>query len=294
MPEPVPNPETGEALAYVGRSDGSGEAPVRLHRWVASLPVPREPGRSRSRPLGRTESRHGARAGAATDHTRPLHGRVGLTTADVWPDLVARSSAARAPWAEELAAAEDLARRASELLAPWDPADEILCHGDVDQKNLLVAPGGPLLGDWDVVLPRLPAHDLAEAAMSMARWRAPDVAAAVLEGYREAGGTVDRFVPSDLGPSLASRLGSIRFSIDRALAAGADSRQLADGPDVSDLLIDLEQRLGVAESVRDRLGQDWSPSSSESGNGLRYMRLHVCRVLTPRALSRVSRSPPRA
>jgi len=254
MPEPVANPATGEALAYVVRSDGSGEAPVRLHRWVGSTRVPREPvGPELARWVGRTLATVHA---LAMRPTAPdvYSGRVGLTTADVWPDLVARSRAAGAPWAEQLAAAEAVARRASALLEAWDPAEEVLCHGDVDQKNLLVAEDGPRLCDWDVVLPRLPAQDLAEAAMSMACWRSPRAAVAVIDGYREHGGAVGDIAPSDLGPSLASRLGWIRFSIDRALGARADGRQLPDGPDVGALLADLEHRLVVAESVPDWLG----------------------------------------
>ena len=264
MPDPVANPATGEALAYVVRSDGSGEAPVRLHRWVMSTPVPREPvGPVFARWVGRT---------LATVHALALRptapnlyaGRVGLTTADVWPDLVARSRAAGAPWSDELEASEGVARRASALLEPWDPADEILCHGDVDQKNLLAAAAGPLLCDWDVVLPRLPAHDLAEAAMSMACWRSRDAAAAVIDGYRDGGGVVGELAPQDLGPSLASRLGWIRFSVDRSLDARTDGRQLVDGPDVGGLLADLEHRLAVAESLAGWLETRHLPYVSES------------------------------
>jgi Ser/Thr protein kinase RdoA (MazF antagonist) len=247
MPEPIANRRTGQPTAYVARSEGSGEAPVRLHRWVESEPVPREPvGPDLARWVGRT---------LATVHALALRptaadlysGRVGLTTADVWPDLVARSRAVGAPWAEDLAAAEGVARRASELLVPWDPADEILCHGDVDQKNLLLAPDGPRLCDWDVVLPRRPAHDLAEAALSMASWRSPDVAVAVVSAYRDAGGSSRPPEPSDLGPSLASRLGWIRFTVDRALdATQGDS---TDAPDVTALVTDLEHRVAVATSL---------------------------------------------
>jgi Ser/Thr protein kinase RdoA (MazF antagonist) len=251
MPEPIANRVTDEPTAYVGRSDGSGEAPVRLHRWVESASVPREPvGPDLARWVGRT---------LATVHALALcptapdlySGRVGLTTADVWPDLVARSRAAGASWAKDLAAAEALARRATALLEPWDPADEVLCHGDVDQKNLLLALDGPQLCDWDVVLPRLPAHDLAEAAMSMASWRSPDVVAAVVAGYREAGGEARPIVATDLGPSLASRLGWIRFTVDcaleRAVAPGGD----VPASDVGALVRDLEHRVDVALSVAD-------------------------------------------
>jgi Ser/Thr protein kinase RdoA (MazF antagonist) len=249
MPEPLANPATGDPLAHVERCDGSGEAPVRLHRWVESSPVPREPvGREVAQWVGRTLAT--VHALALRPATPDLYaGRVGLTTSDVWPDLVARSRGAGAPWAEQLAAAEALARRATALLEPWDPADEVLCHGDVDQKNLLVAPDGPLLCDWDVVLPRLPAHDLAEAALSMASWRSPGVVAAVVAGYREARGEARPIVATDLGPSLASRLGWIRFTVDRALEQAGSSGGHVPASDIGVLVRDLEHRVDMALSV---------------------------------------------
>ncbi len=249
MPVPVRSPSTGSCLADVARSDGSGEVAVRVHRWVDSSALPREPvGPDLARWVGRT---------LATVHRLALRpvasdlyaGRAGLTTADVWPDLVARSAAASAPWTDHLVAAEPVARRASALLEPWDALEEILCHGDVDQKNLLLGSDGPLLCDWDVVLPRLPAHDVAEAALSMASWREPAVVRAVVDAYRAAGGVMGPLAPSDLGPSLASRLGWIRFSVDRALLAVAESGDASAGTGLAELLSDLEHRVAVAESV---------------------------------------------
>jgi len=219
---------------------------------VESVPVPRDPvGVDLARWVGQVLAElHGLAL-------RPLsadlyRGRLGLTSADIWPDLVARSQSVDAPWTAVLVAGESLARRASDLLGSWDSDDEVLCHGDVDQKNLLLGPDGPLLCDWDVVLPRLPCHDLAEAALSLASWRAPDVAAAVISGYRDAGGVVDRLRPLDLGPSLASRLGWIRFTVDRAVdarVAGSEAVGGIDVPDVAGLIADLEHRVGVAENL---------------------------------------------
>jgi len=253
VPAPVPDPLTGEAVADVERADGSGSVPVRVHRWVESVPVARDPvSVDLARWVGQTlASLHGlALRPLSTDLYR---GRLGLTSADVWPDLVARSESVDAPWTSALVAGESPARRASSLLGTWDADDEVLCHGDVDQKNLLLGPEGPLLCDWDVVLPRLPCHDLAETALSLASWRAPDVAAAVIGGYRDAGGVVDRLGPLDLGPSLASRLGWIRFTVDRgvdACRAGSGTVAGIDVPDVAGLLADLEHRVGVAENLR--------------------------------------------
>ncbi|MDA8435905.1 MAG: phosphotransferase [Actinomycetales bacterium] len=253
VPEPVRTADGG-CLAHVPRSDRSRDVPVRVHRWVESAQVPREPvDRGVARWVGRTLARvHGL---ALRPGVPGLYaGRLGLTTAEVWPDLVGRSAAAGAPWTSALARAEPTARRATALLVPWDGADELLCHGDVDQKNLLLAPDGPRLCDWDVVLPRLPAHDLAEAALTMASWRVPAVAASVVDAYRAAGGARWPLTPTDLGPSLASRLGWIRFTVDRALEARAAGATTPEAAGVPGLLTDLAHRVVVAESLGHWLG----------------------------------------
>lgn len=245
-PEPVPAPDGGCA-AHVRRADGSGEAPVRVHRWVAASTVPREPvGHDLARWVGTSLARQHALALAPLDPGL-YAGRTGLTTDAVWPELVARSRAASAPWADALDAGAGLARRASELLVD-DGAPTVLAHGDVDQKNLLVAPDGPLLVDWDVVLPVVPAQDVVHAAVTMACWRAPAAARGVLRGYEEGGGERVDPEPRHLGPALASRLGWIRFSVDRALDAAASGGG-APELDVDALLSDLDARLRVADDV---------------------------------------------
>ena len=260
IPEPVAALDGG-CVADVTPSEGVDAVPVRLHRWVTAAQVPREPvPPGLAGWVGHTlASLHGL---ALRPHRPELYaGRPGLTTVEVWPDLVARSRASGAPWSYQLEAAEPLARRASALLVPWSPDAEVLCHGDVDQKNLLVAADGPLLCDWDVVLPRLPVHDLAEAALSLGSWRSAEVVGCVLEAYRDAGdqaglGRHARLLPTDLGPSLASRLGWIRFTVDRALQARTEGVRLDDRDqvDVPELLRDLERRVDVAERIETWLG----------------------------------------
>ena len=248
MPEPITAPDGG-CLAWVPSLDAGSDVPVRVHRWVESRTVPREPvGVPLAEWVGRMLA---ALHSLALAPLRPelYAGRVGLTTADMWPDLVARAARAGAPWASDLAAAEPVARRASALLVPPGPADAVLCHGDVDQKNLLLGAYGPLLIDWDVVLPAAPTHDLAHAALTMAAWRDAEVAAAVVRGYRVAGGRADDVTPVDLGPALASRLGWIRFIVDRALDQDADEAARASAAEVPELLADLGGRVALAEQV---------------------------------------------
>lgn len=248
VPEPVRTADGG-CLAEVPRADGAGTVPVRVHRWVEAATVPPGPvAPAVARWVGRTLAQVHR---LALRPTAPdlYAGRAWLTSADVWPGLVARAAAVGAPWTEPLARAEPVARRASALLVPWDAGPEVLCHADVDPSNLLLSATGPRLCDWDVVLPRLASQDLAHAAVTMASWRAPDVAAAVVAGYRDAGGGVPRLRPTDLGPSLAARLGWIRFTVDRALEAEARGSTTAEAADVPDLLVDLAHRVAVAESL---------------------------------------------
>ncbi|MFC6237765.1 phosphotransferase [Longivirga aurantiaca] len=248
VPEPVPAPDGG-CLAWVPSTDGGADVPVRVHRWAEASTVPREPvGAPLAEWLGRTLA---AVHRLALTPLRPdlYAGRVGLTTAGVWPDLVGRATSAGVPWASDLADAEPVARAASALLAEGDRDGEVLCHGDVDQKNLLLGAGGPLLIDWDVVLPTVPAHDLAHAALTMAAWSSPEVAGAVVRAYRASGGDPAPVEPQHLGPALASRLGWIRFTVDRALDAGASVQDRAAGDAVPGLLADLRHRVATAERI---------------------------------------------
>jgi aminoglycoside phosphotransferase (APT) family kinase protein len=249
-PAPVLAPDGG-CVAEVDRADGSGSCWVRVHRWVEGRAVPREP-------VGTDLARWAGSALAVVHRLalRPLQpdlyaGRVGLTTADVWPDLVARASAAGASWAADLEAHEPTARRATALLGPVDDAAAVLVHGDLDQKNLLLSDSGPVLLDWDVVVPAAPSHDLAHAALTLASWREPAVACAVLDGHAAESGSTTALRPSDLGPALASRLGWIRFTVDRALDAAArgDADVDAAGHEVEALLKDAVRRVEISEQI---------------------------------------------
>ena len=153
MPEPVPGPK-GEVSLDVA-ADG-GPVAVRVHRWVeGARTVPREPvDVPLARWVGATLARDARSRAAparpvALRRARGAHGRRHVA------DLVARSRAKQAPWTDALVAASPC-RRAAALLERGTrrrgPG-----HGDVDQ-NLLLADGGPLLCDWDVVLPLPPAH----------------------------------------------------------------------------------------------------------------------------------------
>ena len=248
-PEPVVVPGTAACVAEVPRRDRAGTVPVRVHAWVDAAALPRTPVTlAQAYEVGGiVASIHGL--GLLPLRPELYDGRSGRATAESWPDLVRRARAVEAPWSDLLDAAEPLVHRAAALLVD-DASATVLSHGDIDQTNLLATHAGLHLIDWDVVLPVVPAHDLARAALTMASWRAPDVARAVVDGYRRATGAEIGLQPSDLGPALASRLGWIRFGVDRyADARGSGIPARHDEPDIEAPLDDLERRVTIAEHL---------------------------------------------
>ena len=83
--------------------------------------------------------------------------------------------------------------------APFQPAQEVLSHGDIDQKNMICTSRGPVLCDWDLVTPVVPRRELADVALSMGGWRDAAIARQVVRAYRRAGGDDSPFEPADLG-----------------------------------------------------------------------------------------------
>jgi Ser/Thr protein kinase RdoA (MazF antagonist) len=208
MPEPVPQPSSGDWLAEV--APAGLDAPARLarvHRWVdgepasnvePSVPIVRDVGHS----LGVL---HALRLpGGDTSALRPVD-------LDRWHHAVGRARAADAPWAEGLTASsalvEELATRVEQLRAERRPMR--ISHGDLDPKNAVVRPDGRVaLADWDSAGPVLPDVELVVAATSFAGV-SPDVDEALLaefvSAYRAAGG--DAGAPDTI--ALAAECGDV-------------------------------------------------------------------------------------
>jgi hypothetical protein len=113
-----------------------------------------------------------------------------------------------------------------------------------------------VLCDWDVAMPRVPAWDLTEVAVSIAAWRDRDVAAMVRSAYAGAGGELLPSTPHDLGPTLMVRLDFISLLVHRALAlrpASAGERATAHAQ-LPDLLAELPRQVALAESLDTWLG----------------------------------------
>jgi Ser/Thr protein kinase RdoA (MazF antagonist) len=264
MPEPVPNPATGHWLGQVDaytqrrrRREPDAAALVRVHRWVDGQPMrtgPAEP--ETARWAGRVlATLHGL---AIVPSDRTLFPQPDTVTADRWPELVDLARRRHASWAGELAAAAEtvagMARLA--LSARSRPDLEVMSHGDVDQKNVILSRRGPVLCDWDVATPLLPAREVADVALSMANWVRFDIARTVVRAYFDAGGQDTDIQPADLGPQLMAGLDWIAFNVERAVGIrGTRPQDVALGNHlVPDLLARLPEQLNVSLRVTELLG----------------------------------------
>jgi aminoglycoside phosphotransferase (APT) family kinase protein len=255
-PEPVPNPDGGQCLAWVERDDDGPLAPVRVHRWVDGRPAESGPvGREVARWAGRTLATLHELAVRPADRT--LFPLPHTDTADHWSDLTEAARQAKAPWADQLAEATDAVGVIADLARAGGhhPDAEVMTHGDVDQKNIVVGHSGPVLCDWDLVVPLVPRRELADAALSLGAWRRLDIATEVVTAYCRARGTAATFEPPDLGQSMMTGLDWIAFNVERAIGlrdAGPGEADTAQHM-VPPLLEDLPKKVDLALQVRDAL-----------------------------------------
>lgn len=215
-PTPVPAPD-GSCLAEVDRR-GGGSCSVRLHHWVDGTPVPLGPAtRELAMWAGETLARlHALRVAPAN---RAVFPTLNTINAERWPLLVAQAASARVPWAPEAAAAAaTVALIASMAIAAGDGRDEeVMTHGDIDQKNVLLVDGQPVLCDWDVAAPFVPRREVADVAMSFGVWERFDIAREVIGAYRSAGGELGSLTSRDIAQPLMIGIDWIALNIERAL-----------------------------------------------------------------------------
>jgi Ser/Thr protein kinase RdoA (MazF antagonist) len=251
MPAPVPGP-SGGCVAWVEQRGSAEPVPVRLHTWVeGTQPGPAPVTGPTANWAGRTLATLHLLGIRAAD--RSLFPVPDTRTADEWPDLVSAARLARAPWADQLAAVRLAVAEIAALAraAGHRPGDEVMTHGDVDQKNILLTADGPVLCDWDVAAPMVPARELADVAMSLAGWEQQEIGREVLRAYRAAGGPATGIRPCDLGQSLLSSLDWIALNVGRATGtqpAGPAEAALG-GRLVPELLARLPHELALALRV---------------------------------------------
>jgi aminoglycoside phosphotransferase (APT) family kinase protein len=254
-PVPVANPLTGGCLAWVP-AVGAESVPVRVHQWADAVPlgsgvVTAETARWAGRILA---TLHGLRI---QPEDRSLFPIPDATTAGRWPELTDAARRAKAPWAGLVTAAAPSAALIADLTqsAGFRPAEEVMSHGDVDQKNMLGTELGPILCDWDVASPVVPRRELADAALSMGCWRDFAIAREVIASYRASGGDDRDFEPDDLGQPLATGLDWVAMNIDRVLGLRpASAAEIAQaGQLLPGLLTALPRDVETAQRITELL-----------------------------------------
>ncbi|MBA2699991.1 MAG: hypothetical protein H0U61_14705 [Nocardioidaceae bacterium] len=230
--------------------------PVRLHLWVEGTPVADGPSSSAlTRWAGHTlASLHSLRVQPAEREMFPV---TDACTAARWPELTERADRAHVPWAGLMHEAAGAVKTAVLLFeAGEDDADEqLMTHGDIDQKNLLIGPVGPVLCDWDVATPLVPRRELAEVALSLAGWTRFDLAREVVAAYRDTGGRDISFRPADLGRSLMIGLDWTAFNVNRALGVvdTTPAERASRARLVPRLVRDIRRHVNVAARVDEAL-----------------------------------------
>jgi hypothetical protein len=250
-PVPIMTAE-GAWFAWVERAAGGAPALVRLHEWVEGTRFD----------TGPVDAGVAVWAGTllATLHAlavkpedRTIFPTPNTDTIARWPHLTAAARRAAVPWAELMTAAAPSVTTIADLVraAGHRPDDELMTHGDVDQKNLIASRHGPVLCDWDVAAPLVPRRELVDVAMSLAAWERFDIARHVVRAYRAAGGDDSDPESADLGQPLAVGLDWVALNIERAVGlrpAGHDECLLARSL-VPGLLAAIPTQLEIALRV---------------------------------------------
>ena len=207
-------------------SPGPGRTWLRLHAWVDLRPLdaasPAVPPA-----LGELLARLHRCAPAATteaDGSPPSGWYERVPPARERAAAVAAAATAGVPWAGPLA--ERLAH-VPELLAGLAPAAAdglVLCHRDLQPKNVLAGPdGGLVVVDWEDAGPAVPARELLRALFDwFVDGPAADLDAVreVVSAYVRAGGPGRVTGPADASLLVASRLNFLLSQVRTALDPG--------------------------------------------------------------------------
>lgn len=222
-PDPIPAPD-GRCVADVDRA-GTGSCAVRVHRWVDGKPAP----------LGPVNEELASWAGSVLSAMHSL--RVAPHDRSVFPTAASPVVA-------------DIAVLVAEAGDGLD--EEVMTHGDVDQKNVLLVGDRPLLCDWDVAAPLVPRREVADVALSFGVWERFDISRAVIDAYRQAGGELDRLTPLDIAQPLMISVDWLVLNIERALRLRACSDEEASlGQTLVPGLLDrLQRSMAIARDIQ--------------------------------------------
>ncbi|MFI6493251.1 phosphotransferase enzyme family protein [Streptomyces sp. NPDC050564] len=145
-----------------------------------------------------------------------------------WKDLYKKVHQAGLPWSDTLGRFIDTS--AAEL-AHWvtasDPGDLVTSHLDLQPQNVLVAPNGPVLLDWDNAGPISAERELARAVYvwSGGNQVNTDSARRLARAYRSAGGRAAITGPQSFSMLFATALNFIHVQAECAVDATVTAAQ---------------------------------------------------------------------
>jgi Ser/Thr protein kinase RdoA (MazF antagonist) len=178
-----------------------------------------------------------------------------------WRGLADRVERVGREWAPRLRAALPLLAQVEALVAARsaETVPLLVCHSDLVPGNVLISVEGRVwIVDWDDAGPWNAAEEVAAAVVSWSTGPQgePDerVALALVEGYRQAGGMLDRGSPTVLAGSLSAVANWLELQVRRNLSSAADDRGRAQAElEVAGALSELEWRLARLDRWTDLL-----------------------------------------
>jgi Ser/Thr protein kinase RdoA (MazF antagonist) len=218
VPTPVAG-RSGDFLQWITGSQGE-EALVRLHQWT--------PGRAEAQPASPEMIRA---AGAQLGKVQAIGATHASATSGtlLWWNWVPQETLARlgvagllspaevGRWRPVLEEAVDLAQRGQQS-ATWS-----FGHGDHKPDNVLAVGDRLILTDWDEASLCPPRYEAVEAALLWSGWNGRQAdrsrMAAYLDGYRSAGGALDRLERLDFSKWAAQRVGWFEYLARRTLGS---------------------------------------------------------------------------
>jgi aminoglycoside phosphotransferase (APT) family kinase protein len=218
----------------------------RAHHWIADAvpcpdgPVPTKLAALVARDLAIMHDLH------ATPSRADVFPQPTSATCDAWPDLIAQLRRIGSPYARMARGVAPEIACVGEWFAHRAPdANRVMSHGDIDQKNILLARGSAWLVDWDVAMPWRPEEEILRTALSLAVWRERPVVRRFFAAYRDAGGTTPEPAPE-------------KFSLD--LVIGIDW---------------LDRCLRIASGMQDAEPQRIDEAHRQASQGLRTLPARV-------------------
>jgi Ser/Thr protein kinase RdoA (MazF antagonist) len=261
LPRPCLAVGTGAGVAEVA---GWGPRPVlvRVHEWVEGTTATAPPPTGLAVELGAALAaihRIGFPCGEDTQVDpwyRAAH------RAAHWRGLAERAERAGRGWAGRLRAAVPLLVEVEALAAARaaETVPLLVTHADLVPGNVLVSvQGRPWIVDWDDAGPWNAAEEVAAAVVSWSSGARgePDepVALALVEGYRQAGGSFQEHSPTVLAGSLSAVANWLELNVRRSLSEPPNQpfRSRAEAA-VADALSELAGRLARLDRWMELLG----------------------------------------